>query len=106
MKGDQIGTLTAHPSLQELSLSNWTWFKSGNRRLVLRVMARTGRELAIVHGPQLAAQGLLGDGDPELLPDPGDEVDQAPAHHAVNRRDRARIDPGHQGGAMRIGEFR
>src|SRR3954464_5719505 len=26
MKGDQIGTLTAHPSLQELSLSNWTWF--------------------------------------------------------------------------------
>src|SRR3954470_7277250 len=28
MKGDQIGTLTAHPSLQELSLSNWTWFNS------------------------------------------------------------------------------
>ena len=27
MKGDQMGTLTAHPSLQELSLSNWTWFK-------------------------------------------------------------------------------
>src|SRR3954452_22094317 len=27
MKGDQIGTLTAHPSLQELSLSNWTWFR-------------------------------------------------------------------------------
>src|SRR4051794_39141801 len=69
------------------------------------MMARTGRELAIVHGPQLAAQGLLGDGDPELLPDPGDEVDQAPAHHAVNRRDRARIDPGHQGRAMRIGEL-
>src|SRR4051794_70999 len=28
MKGDQIGTLTAHPSLQELSLSNWTWFRN------------------------------------------------------------------------------
>src|SRR4051794_28518601 len=26
MKGDQIGTLTAHPRPQELSLSNWTWF--------------------------------------------------------------------------------
>src|SRR5215207_11020860 len=26
MKGDQMGTLTAHPSLQELSLSNQTRF--------------------------------------------------------------------------------
>src|SRR4051812_25318232 len=32
MKGDQIGTLTAHPSLQELSLSNWTWFKREAQR--------------------------------------------------------------------------
>jgi hypothetical protein len=68
-------------------------------------MARTGRELAIVHGPQLARQGLLGDRDAELFPDPLDEVDQPPAHHAVDRRDRARIDPGHQGRAMRIGEL-
>src|SRR5215204_2800740 len=28
MKGDQMGTLTAHPSLQELSLSNQTRFSS------------------------------------------------------------------------------
>src|SRR4051794_28245225 len=68
-------------------------------------MARAGRELAVVQGPQLAAQRLLGDRDPELLPDPGDEVDQPPAHHAVDRGDRARIDPGHQGRAMRIGEL-
>jgi len=68
-------------------------------------MARTGRELAVVHGPQFAAQRLLGDRDPERLPEPLDQVDQTPAHHAVNRRDRARIDPGHQGRAMRIGEL-
>src|SRR3954466_16336860 len=34
MKGDQIGTLTAHPSLQELSLSNWTWFNLVHERLL------------------------------------------------------------------------
>src|SRR4051812_40177707 len=60
-------------------------------------MARTGRELAVVHGPQLAAQGLLGDRDPELLPDPLDEIDDTPAHHPVNRRDRARVDDALQG---------
>jgi hypothetical protein len=68
-------------------------------------MARTGRELAVVHGPQLARQRLLGDGQAELLPEPLDQVDQPPAYHAVNRRDRARIDPGRQGRAMRIGEL-
>src|SRR3954470_12511695 len=68
-------------------------------------MARTGRELAIGHGPQLPAHGLLGDRDPELLPDPGDQIDETPAHHAVNRRDRARVDPGRQARAMRIGEL-
>jgi hypothetical protein len=69
-------------------------------------MARAGRELAVVHGPQLAAQRLLGDGEAELLPEPLDQIDQAPAHHAVDGWDRARIDPGHQGRAMRIGEPR
>jgi hypothetical protein len=69
-------------------------------------MARAGRELAIVQGPQLAAQGLLGDRDPELLPDPLDEVDQTPAHHAVDGRNGPLLDDGLQGRAMRIGEFR
>src|SRR3954468_9324992 len=80
--------------------------KSRNRRLALRVMARTGRELAIAQSPQLAAQGLLGDGDPELLPDPLDEVDQTPAHHAVDGRNGPLLDDGLQGRAMRVGEFR
>ena len=52
-------------------------------------MARAGRELAIVHGPQLPAQRLLGDRDAELLPEPLDQIDQPPAHHAVDGRDRA-----------------
>src|SRR4051794_9036382 len=56
--------------------------------------------------PQLAAQGLLGDGDPELLPDPCDQIDQPPAHHAVDRRNRPLLDDGLQGRAMRVGEFR
>ena len=60
-------------------------------------MARTGRELAIAQSPQLAAQGLLGDGDPELLPDPCDQIDQAPAHHAVDRRNGPLLDNGLQG---------
>src|SRR3954467_11294062 len=49
-------------------------------------MARPGRELGIVHGPQLTRQRLLGDRDAELLPDPCDQIDQPPAHHAVDRR--------------------
>jgi hypothetical protein len=68
-------------------------------------MARTGRELAIVHGAQLPAQGLLGDGDPELLPEPCDQIDQTPAHHAVNRRDGPLLNDGLQGRAMRVGEL-
>src|SRR5688572_32682118 len=60
-------------------------------------MTRSGRELAIAHGPQLAAQRLLGDGDAELIPEPLDQIDQAPPHHAVDGRDRTLIDDGLQG---------
>src|SRR4051794_9765062 len=69
-------------------------------------MARTGRELAIVHGPQLTRQRLLGDRDAKLLPDPLDEVDQTPAHHAVDGRNGPLLDDGLQGRTMRVGEFR
>src|SRR3954451_5943442 len=81
------------------------FFKSRHRGLALGVMARTGRELAIVHGAQLPAKRLLGNRDAELLPEPLDEIDQAPAHHAMDRRDRTLVDPGHQGRAMRVGEL-
>jgi hypothetical protein len=56
------------------------------------VVAWPGRELAIAHGPQLPAQGLLGDGDAELLEDPLRQIDQPPAHHTVDRRDWAALD--------------
>src|SRR3982750_4991870 len=69
-------------------------------------MARAGRELAIVHGPQLAAQRLLGDGEAELLPEPLDEVDQAPAHHAMDGRDGTLMDDDLQGLSVLIVEPR
>ncbi len=56
------------------------------------MVARAGREFAVAHGAQLPAERLLGDRDAELLEDPLREVDQPPAHHAVDRRDRAALD--------------
>jgi len=67
-------------------------------------MARTGRELAIVHRPQLAAQCLLGDRDAELLPQPSHQIDQTPAHHAVDSRDRASLELRLECGSMRVVE--
>src|SRR3954452_6469222 len=52
MKGDQIGTLTAHPSLQELSLSNWTWFRTGPFRTLLLVGRDVG-DHALLEGDLL-----------------------------------------------------
>ena len=69
------------------------------------MMTRPSREFAVAHGAQLSAERLLGDDDAELLEDPLRQIDQPPAHHAMDRRDRARIDPGHQGRAMRVGEL-
>src|SRR3954466_7174335 len=80
-------------------------FKSGDRRLALRVVAWAGRELAIAQSPQLTRQRLLGDGKAELLPEPLDQVDQAPAHHAVDGRNGPLLDDGLQGRAMRVGEL-
>ena len=56
------------------------------------MMTRTGRQLAIAHGAQLPAERLLGDRDAELLVDPLREIDQPPAHDAMDRRDRAAFD--------------
>ena len=51
-------------------------------------MARAGRELAIAQSPHLPAHRLLGDGYVERVKDPLHQVDQTPAHHAVDGRDR------------------
>jgi hypothetical protein len=70
------------------------------------MMARTGRELAIAHGAQFAAQRLLGHDDPKLLPNPLTEIDDPPSHHAVYRRDRSALDDRGQRGAMLIVQSR
>src|SRR4051794_34295515 len=69
-------------------------------------MAWTRRALAVAQGPHLTAQGLLGDPEPELVPEPLDQIDQTPTDHPVHRRDRAIIDARHQGRSMRVGEPR
>ena len=69
-------------------------------------MARPGGELAIAHGAQFAAQGLLGDDNAELLPHPLAQIDQSPTHDAMGRRDRAAFDDGLQRAAMHIGQSR
>ena len=55
-------------------------------------MAGTSRELAISHGAQFPAQCLLGDDDAEFLENPLAEIDDPPAHDAMNRRDRAALE--------------
>ena len=56
------------------------------------MMTRPSREFAVAHGAQLSAERLLGDDDAELLEDPLRQIDEPPAHHAMDRRDRAPLD--------------
>ena len=52
------------------------------------MVAGARREFAVAHGAQLPAERLLGDSDAELLKDPLRQIDQPPAHNAVDRRER------------------
>ncbi len=70
------------------------------------MMTRAGGQLAVAHGTQFAAQGLLGDADPEFLPDPLAQIDQPPAHDTINRRDRAAFDRRLQRRAMGVVQLR
>lgn len=56
------------------------------------MMTRPGREFAVAHGTQFPAERLLSDGDAELLEYPLRQIDQPPAHHAMDCRDRAALD--------------
>jgi hypothetical protein len=67
-------------------------------------MARTSRELAVAQRPHLPAQGLLGDRNPVLVPEPLDQINKPPAHHPVHGRNRATLNDAGQGCAMSIGE--
>src|SRR6202030_586153 len=65
-----------------------SFFKSRRGFLVLPMMARSRRELAKAHMPQLAAERRLGDRDPELFEEPLRQIDQPPAHDAMQGGNR------------------
>ena len=69
------------------------------------MVARSGRELAVAHGAQLPAECLLGDRDAEFLEDPLRQIDQPPAHHAMDRRDRATLDHAGDGLTLEVIEL-
>jgi hypothetical protein len=64
------------------------------------MMARAGGELTIAERPQFAAHRRLAHRDPELIPEPPHQVLQPPAHHAMDRRDRAALHQRQQGLAV------
>ena len=79
------------PSRARLPPGAWgNFFKILNHTLGLRMVARARREFAVAHGAQLPAERLLGDSDAELLKDPLRQIDQPPAHNAVDRREQDR----------------
>jgi len=62
-----------------------------NREVHVRFWERLEVKFLRATRPQFPAQGLLGNGDTELLEYPLRQIDQPPAHHAMNRRDRAAL---------------
>jgi hypothetical protein len=79
-----------------------SFFKRLNGTRRLGVMARAGRQLAVAHRPQFAAERLLRNADLVFLPDPLAQIDDPPADHAVHGRDRAVLDHRCQRGTVRI----
>src|SRR5215472_14726632 len=67
-------------------------FKYRLGAIILGMMARPRRELAEPQGAQLLAHRLFRNREPELLPQPLHQVDDAPPHHPMDRRDRACLD--------------
>src|SRR5215210_882995 len=70
------------------------------------MVTRTRRELAIAERPHLTAQCLLRYRDPELLPEPLDQINKTPTHHPMHRGDAAIIDARHQRRPVAVGEPR
>jgi len=70
------------------------------------MVAGTCRQLAKVHRAQLAAEGLLGDTDLELVPQPLAQIDDAPADYAVDGGDGPVVDRCRQGRPVRVVEQR
>ena len=62
------------------------FFKILDRTCRLRVVTRTGRELAVAHAAQFPAQGLPGNNELEFRQYPLAETCDPPAHHTVKFR--------------------
>ena len=60
--------------------------------LVLGMMARPRGELHVAQLLQLAADGGLIERDRKFVMEPLGQIDQPPAHHPVDCRDRAALD--------------
>src|SRR5262249_5458891 len=81
------------------------FLKSSIAPCALRMVARSGREFAVAHGAQLPAARLLGDRDAESLEVQRRQIDQPPAHHAMDRRDRAALDHAGDGPPLKVIEL-
>ncbi len=56
------------------------------------MMPGPGRQLAVAHGAQVTAQGLLAHRHAIVVEQPLDQVNDPPAHHPMRGRDRALLD--------------
>ena len=65
-------------------------------------MTRPRRQLAKSHRAQLPAQRLFGDAHLELRPQPLAEINDAPSHHTVDRRNRPALKHRRQRRAVRL----
>ena len=81
------------------------FFKILDSALGLRMMAWSRRELAIAHLAQFPTQSLHGDGEAELLKHPLSQIDQPPAHDAMDRRRRPFFNHFQQRRAVRVIEL-
>ena len=68
-------------------------------------MARPGRDLDEAQHLELTAHRALVQRDPKLVPEPLRKVLQAPAYHAVDRRDRPALDDGTKRPALGLGQL-
>ena len=56
------------------------------------MMARARRDLPVAERLEFPAHRRFAQRDGEFLPDPLHQIDQPPAHHPVDRRDRPALD--------------
>src|SRR6266851_5226374 len=106
--GPQTGYVDADCSdrIAEISCGRGGPYVFERHQGVLGVVPRPCRQLAQAEGAQFAAERLLADRNTEFLPDPLAQIDQPPAHDAINRRGRVAFDHRFQRRAMCLVQLR